>query len=371
MKALGAGLETVTAAALAARGPEVVARWELTRLPASADLLTRKTELGQRIQRGRVALEALAETDALGAANKAMAVASQQQGLARAEHELSQVDAQLSQAAERDRLQAERPDGCVCLGLGGSGILLELGGLSYWQEPCLACPEGQALAARLDEVAAVEERREAEQRQAEEAAAATKALRERLAAAEIPPHFAALTLATFPDERSKRAAVERMGQVATQPLLSSGVFLWGQPGTGKTGLEIAALRAWIEAGHRGFFVKAPDFLDRLRPGAERVTELTGDALMARVLQTPLLVFDDLGAQRTTQWARERLFLVIDGRHDSGRPTLYTSNFDLAETAERLAGDADLIEGKRMVSRIVEVCDVIEVKGSDLRLRRTR
>ena len=65
-------------------------------------------------------------------------------------------------------------------------------------------------------------------------------------------------------------------------------------------------------------------------------------------------------------AQYELFALIGRRHDHGLPTIITSNYSLGETAARLAGDADPVEGDRIAWRIQEMGEVIEVRGRNLR-----
>nr|WP_308445340.1 ATP-binding protein [Tepidiforma sp.] len=118
-----------------------------------------------------------------------------------------------------------------------------------------------------------------------------------------------------------------------RPLL----FLTGEKGTGKTHLACAILRAaWERHGVRGQFWPVIDLLDRLRRASDpdRATE-TVDDVQEQLLRVPLLVLDDLGAHRGTEWAEERLFALIDARYRDGLPLVVTSNVGLLDVAPRV------------------------------------
>ena len=55
----------------------------------------------------------------------------------------------------------------------------------------------------------------------------------------------------------------------------------------------------------------------------------------------LLVLDDLGAEQSSSWVRERLYVIVSRRHNHLKPTIFTSNYDLQETGRRLAGNDDV------------------------------
>ena len=111
------------------------------------------------------------------------------------------------------------------------------------------------------------------------------------------------------------------------------VVLWGPPGTGKTHLVAAAANRmrerWVDVG----FFTAPDLLDLLRSGYD-----TGDyeALLDALKNVAVLVLDDLGAERGTAWAEEKLFQVINHRYNKRLPLLLAMNPDPATLEDRIA-----------------------------------
>lgn len=100
-----------------------------------------------------------------------------------------------------------------------------------------------------------------------------------------------------------------------------------------------------------------DLPDRLRWASdpERATESVDD-IHEQLLRVPLLVLDDLGAHRGTEWAEERLFALIDARYRDGLPLVVTSNVSLLEVAPRVRS--------RLAD--VQVSTVVRFTGPDRR-----
>ena len=126
-------------------------------------------------------------------------------------------------------------------------------------------------------------------------------------------------------------------------------FLIGLCGTGKTHLGIAALN---EFG-RGQFWKVPDLLDWIRKKAYGDGAGAEEALREFRESSILLVLDDLGTEKSTDWASEALYRILDSRYEGKLPTIITSNADFQKLDERIT------------SRFNE--GLVVCKGNDVRL----
>jgi DNA replication protein DnaC len=91
----------------------------------------------------------------------------------------------------------------------------------------------------------------------------------------------------------------------------------------------------------------PDLLSDIRATFDEKAPLSENDLLEDVNRPDLLVLDDLGAERTSSWVNDRLYLIINRRYDSGRPILVTTNLDLGELSDKI--------GDRIVSRLCEMC----------------
>jgi DNA replication protein DnaC len=138
-----------------------------------------------------------------------------------------------------------------------------------------------------------------------------------------------------------------------------GLYICGDVGTGKTHLAVAVMNELIKRKRvPALFVTAPELLDNLRPQSYNNPELGLDEWMNSVKNADLLVLDDLGSEKATAWVQERVFIIIDHRYREMLPTIITSNIGPRDLGDKL--------GPRTASRIVSICEGIELDGPDYR-----
>jgi hypothetical protein len=83
------------------------------------------------------------------------------------------------------------------------------------------------------------------------------------------------------------------------------------------------------------------------------------------MEADLLVLDDLGAEKTSEWVEETLNLIVNTRYSERRLTIFTSNYE--EKEDRTDPDSLLARvGFRMHSRLYEMCEFLEFDGADFR-----
>jgi hypothetical protein len=147
-----------------------------------------------------------------------------------------------------------------------------------------------------------------------------------------------------------------------------GLYIVGSRGVGKTHLATALLRQMIfdhpraERIHYDILpaiVSVPELLMRIKATFNKESKETEDEVLDLYSDLRVLILDDLGTEKPTEWAISTLYLIIDRRYRDMRKTIITSNCSLDEIAERL--------DDRISSRIAEMCNVIRMKGKDRRL----
>lgn len=125
--------------------------------------------------------------------------------------------------------------------------------------------------------------------------------------------------------RSLQIALNAAYHYALDPI--GWLVLTGGLGCGKTHLAAAIGHERVAAGDQVLFVTVPDLLDHLRSTFGPTSEIGYDALFDRLKTAPLLILDDLGAENTSAWAREKLYQLINHRYTTRLATIITTNLD--------------------------------------------
>jgi DNA replication protein DnaC len=144
----------------------------------------------------------------------------------------------------------------------------------------------------------------------------------------------------------------------------------GPPGVGKTHLAVGILKKiYREKGVRGFFFDTKDLIYRLKLLME---EGRTGRLIRRILDIPLVVLDDLGSERLSDWQREILSYIISYRYNNLKSTIITTNFPLENGSGKTVGMrlAERLD-PGTVSRIYEMGKVVHIRGSDRRKKRVK
>ena len=196
-----------------------------------------------------------------------------------------------------------------------------------------------------------------------------------LTAAQIPPRYRTCDLesfVTYENEQLLRAVDRARRFIDAFPVVDKGLLLIGPPGIGKTHIAIAVLRQVVlEKGVRGLYYDTRHLLGTIRSTYNPVTRTSEVDILRPVMEAELLVLDDLGAERPTDWVEETMNLIVNTRYNDRRPTIFTSNYEDIEDPEALDSldlDSLLVRvGFRMYSRLREMCEFLEYSGPDYRL----
>ncbi len=165
----------------------------------------------------------------------------------------------------------------------------------------------------------------------------------------------------------------------------NGLLLTGSIGVGKTHLAVGILQALIaERGAKGVFFDYRDLLKQVQHSYNRGVEATEMDILKPVFEAEVLVLDELGASKPTDWVWDTVAHILNTRYNDRRTTIITTNYAnlppggvdagyggagsgsaVARNAVREETLGDRI-GERMRSRLQEMCVVVEMTGADFR-----
>lgn len=165
-----------------------------------------------------------------------------------------------------------------------------------------------------------------------------------------------------------------------------GLLLIGEPGSGKTHLAVAVLQRLMENGFEGVFMDYQQLLDRIRSGYDPLSGESPRTAYEEALDAEVLLLDDLGAHRVTDWVEDTVTSIITHRCNNRKPIIATTNLPDAEMGgtliERMPEGAParydikttLAEkiGMRARSRLFEMCRIVRMpKVGDYRVANRR
>jgi DNA replication protein DnaC len=136
------------------------------------------------------------------------------------------------------------------------------------------------------------------------------------------------------------------------------LMLWGVPGNGKSHLAAAVANELNTKGKIVVFQSVPELLQRIRSTFNKNSEESEHQIMKALLDCDLLMLDDIGAEKLTDWVQDVVFRIIDGRYRKRKPIFYTSNLKPKFLADQL--------GERTYDRVTETSLLIENKATSYR-----
>jgi len=209
-----------------------------------------------------------------------------------------------------------------------------------------------------------------------------------LAAARIPKRYEHCELSNFEFEGPHRdLAPARMAAcrfVEEYPIENTGLLFVGGVGVGKTHLAVGIIKELIASkGIPCLFYDYRELLKQIQNSYNQSVQATELEVLRPVFETEVLVLDELGAVKPTQWVWDTVSLVLNTRYNDNRTTVITTNFEnlkerdrphsnassQSSEAARHSNDRETLGDRiteRMRSRLLEMCRTVNVQGGDFR-----
>lgn len=206
-----------------------------------------------------------------------------------------------------------------------------------------------------------------------------------LSAARIPRRYEHCELSNFDFDGSHRGlAHARMAAcrfVEEFPLEESGLLITGKIGTGKTHLAVGIIKELIlSKGIACLFYDYCELLKQIQNSYNDSVRATELDVLRPVFDAEVLVLDELGAVKPTEWVWDTVSLILNTRYNDKRTTIITTNFPneaahryVHPSSDRARAERSVREetlgdriGERMRSRLHEMCRIITMEGEDFR-----
>lgn len=128
------------------------------------------------------------------------------------------------------------------------------------------------------------------------------------------------------------------------------LLFFGEPGNGKTHLAAAVYNALVTQGHVIVFVSMTDLLNKIKSTFNKAAKETQDDILKALAVCDLLIIDDIGAEKISDWVEETVYRILDTRYRCNRPVVATSNLTTDEICIKL--------GSRIHDRLLEMCQPV-------------
>jgi DNA replication protein DnaC len=141
------------------------------------------------------------------------------------------------------------------------------------------------------------------------------------------------------------------------------LMFWGEPGNGKSHLATAVANELTTKGKRVVFISMPDLLEKIKATFNKNSTESEADIMRGLQMCDLLIIDDIGAEKVSDWVQEVIFRIVDGRYKKVKPIMATSNLEPKELAERI--------GKRAYDRLIEISQPIKNEATSYRREKAK
>jgi DNA replication protein DnaC len=188
--------------------------------------------------------------------------------------------------------------------------------------------------------------------------------------AAIPKKYDGCDLENFQTSNDTLVRALKIGRDFAEnfPVVDTGLLFYGPPGVGKSHLCSAILHRVVQrCAARAYFCENKEFLRLARAANSPGSDIDETDVLAPVLNAELLVFDDLGSGRTSEWVDETLNLLVNVRYNHKRLTIFATNHPPVEADDKSLNDTlEERVGARVFSRLHEMCDFVSMSTVDYR-----
>lgn len=185
--------------------------------------------------------------------------------------------------------------------------------------------------------------------------------------ARLPRRYAACHFHNYkPANPSQERAYGYASRLTMEyPAVERGLLLMGTVGVGKTHLAVSILKGLTERGFTCLFYEFGSLLKEIQDSYNANTRTSELGVLSPVLSSEILVLDEVGASKPTDWVRDTMAHIINTRYNDRKLTIFTTNYIDERRNDREETLEDRI-GSRLRSRVYEMCKTVNISGDDYR-----
>jgi DNA replication protein DnaC len=188
-----------------------------------------------------------------------------------------------------------------------------------------------------------------------------------LATVRLPRRYDGYHFQNYKPQNPTQSAALRsaMAFAMEYPAVDRGLLMMGTVGVGKTHLAVSILKGLSERGFDCLFYEFSTLLKEIQDSYNPQTQTSEVSVLSPVLNADVLVLDELGASKPTEWVRDTMTHIINARYNQKKFTIFTTNY-LDERRDQREDTLEDRIGIRARSRLYEMCRTVFISGPDHR-----
>lgn len=163
-------------------------------------------------------------------------------------------------------------------------------------------------------------------------------------------------------------SLKEYSEKLTNSVERKGLILVGNNGVGKTHLACSIANELIKNGIPIIYGTLINLLAELKNSYDIDNNISEMEIIKLYEKVDLLIIDDLGKEKPSEWGLEKLFTIINSRYENNLPVIITTNYDQNSLINRLSINGEIGTAKSIISRLYETCYLVKIEDRDHRIK---